>query len=111
MLRELCNAIWWGMMIELGVKPLEYEVHHKRLMLYHNIINSNHERITRQIIQQQQAGACPEGDYLEIEKPKKKKKVISLNFKLFHLYFATFLVQNIIFSSFFWAPSSGNVKN
>ena len=32
---------------------------------------------------------------LEIEKPK--KKVIKANFKLFHLYFATFLVGNIIF--------------
>ena len=29
---------------------------------------------------------------LEIEKPKKKKKVIRANIKLFHLYFATFLV-------------------
>ena len=38
---------------------------------------------------------------LEIEKQKKKKKVIRANFKLFHLYFATFLVQNIIFSAIF----------
>ena len=29
---------------------------------------------------------------LEIEKPSKKKKVIRANFKLFHIYFATFLV-------------------
>ena len=34
---------------------------------------------------------------LEIE--KQKKKVIRANFKLFHLYFATFLVDNIIFSA------------
>ena len=33
---------------------------------------------------------------LEIEK---QKKVIRANFKLFHLYFATFLVKNIIFSA------------
>ena len=38
---------------------------------------------------------------LEIEKQKKKKKVIRANFKLFHLYFATFLVGNIIFSDVF----------
>ena len=37
------------------------------------------------------------GPPLEIEKQKKKKKVIRANFKLFHLYFATFLVENIIF--------------
>ena len=38
---------------------------------------------------------------LEIEKPK--KKVIRANFKLFHLCFATFLVENITFSAIFWA--------
>ena len=35
---------------------------------------------------------------LEIEKPK---KVIKANFKLFHLYFATFSVGYIIFSAIF----------
>ena len=50
------------------------------------------------------SGACPGGGPrglgpppLEIE--KQKKKVIRANFKLFHLYFATFLVENIIFSA------------
>ena len=41
---------------------------------------------------------------LEIEKQKKKKekkKVIRTNIKLFHLYFATFLVENVIFSANF----------
>ena len=42
---------------------------------------------------------------LEIEKQKKKKKkkkkVIRANIKLFHLYFATFLVENVFFSSSF----------
>ena len=53
------------------------------------------------------AGACPGGGAqgawppLEIEKQKKKKKVIRANVKLFHLYFATFLVENIIFSTIF----------
>ena len=53
------------------------------------------------------AGACPGGGGqgalpppLEIEK-QKKKKVIRANLKLFHLYFATFLVENIIFSVVF----------
>ena len=35
------------------------------------------------------------------KKKKKKKKVIRANIKLFHLYFATFLVENIIFSASF----------
>ena len=52
------------------------------------------------------AGACPGGGKglpppppPEIE--KQKKKVIRANFKLFHLYFATFLVENVIFSAIF----------
>ena len=43
---------------------------------------------------------------IEIEKQKKnnkKKKVIRANIKLIHLYFATFLVENVIFSASFWA--------
>ena len=54
------------------------------------------------------AGACPGGGPrglappLEIEKQKKKKKkVIRANIKLFHLYFATFSAENIIFSASF----------
>ena len=38
---------------------------------------------------------------LEIE--KQKKKVNGANIKLFHLYFATFLVENVIFSAIFGA--------
>ena len=34
---------------------------------------------------------------------KAKKKVIRANFELFHLYLATFLVENVIFSAIFWA--------
>ena len=52
-------------------------------------------------------GACPGGGAkepapppLEIEKPK-KKKVIKANITLFHLYFATFLVENFIFLASF----------
>ena len=56
-------------------------------------------------------GACPGGGPkglgppLKIEKQKKKKKkkkkVIRANIKLFHLYFATFLVENVFFSASF----------
>ena len=34
---------------------------------------------------------------------KLKKKVIRANFKLFHIYFCTFLVENVILSAIFWA--------
>ena len=57
------------------------------------------------------SGACPGGwgkgpsppPSLEIEKQKKKQRSSEqfLNCKLFHLYFATFLVGNIILSAIF----------
>ena len=28
---------YWGLLIELGMRPIEYIIHSKRLMLYHNI--------------------------------------------------------------------------
>ena len=46
-------------------------------------------------------GTCPPP--LEIKKTN-KKKVIRANVKLFHLYFATFLVENVIFSDSDFAP-------
>ena len=43
MLRKLYNVPpstpYWGLLIELGMKPIEYKIHYKRLMLYHNIIS------------------------------------------------------------------------
>ena len=42
------------------------------------------------------------GGPLEFEKQKKKKKkVIRANIKLFHLYFATFSIENVFFSASF----------
>ena len=38
---------------------------------------------------------------IEKQKKKKKKKGHQRKFKVFHLYFATFLVENIIFSAVF----------
>ena len=53
-LRRICkmpeSTPYWGILIELGVVQIEYEVHQKRLMLYHNIVNSSDERIIKQIV-------------------------------------------------------------
>ena len=48
-------------------------------------------------------GACPGGGGLPppLEIEKQKKKVIRANLKLVHLYLATFLVVNTIFSPIF----------
>ncbi len=74
-LRQLMNlppsTPYWGLLIELGIKPLEYEVHYKRLMLYHNIMNSDDARIAKQVICQQRKFATPIGFYQEIIKSAK----------------------------------------
>ena len=31
---------YWGLLIELGMRPIEYIIHSRILMLYHNIINT-----------------------------------------------------------------------
>ena len=45
MLRKIYNVPQstpcWGLLIELGMKPIVYMIRSKRLMLYHNIINTN----------------------------------------------------------------------
>ena len=71
-LRRICkmpeSTPYWGILIELGVVPIEYEVHQKRLMLYHNIINSSDERITKQIVSQQCEYQRQHGFYNEVRK-------------------------------------------
>ena len=57
---------YWGMLSELGLKPLEYEVHYKRLMLFHNIQNSSDKRIAKQVIEQQKKYKIPNCFYEEI---------------------------------------------
>ena len=46
-------------------------------------------------------GAAPPLEIEKQKKNKKKNKVIRANIKLFHLYFATFLVENIFYSAIF----------
>ena len=38
---------YWGLLIELGMKPIEYRIHSKRLMLHHNIINTKTKILSR----------------------------------------------------------------
>ena len=42
-----------GLLIELGMKPIEYIIHFKIIMLYHNIINTKTEKLSKDIIEQQ----------------------------------------------------------
>ena len=44
-----------GLIIETGVWPAVRRINHSSLMLYHNIINSNKDRLAKYIIQEQRA--------------------------------------------------------
>ena len=44
-----------GLMIKTGVRPAEQIINYIALMLYHNIINSSKDRLTKQKIQEKRA--------------------------------------------------------
>ena len=54
------------MLSKLGLNPSEYEIHCKRLMLFHNIENSSDKRIAKQVIEQQKKYKIPNCFYEEI---------------------------------------------
>lgn len=71
-LRKLFNVPattpYWGMLYELGIKPIEYVIHQKRLMLFHSLINSSEARIAKRVVVQQEKYDIPQGFYEEIKK-------------------------------------------
>ena len=61
---------YWALLIELGMRPIEYIIHSKRLMLYHSIINTKTKRLCEEIIEQQMIYQIKGGFYEEIQKSK-----------------------------------------
>ena len=59
---------YWGLLIELSMRPIEYIIHSKRLILYHSIINTKTKRLYKDIIKQQMIYQIKEGFYEEIQK-------------------------------------------
>ena len=59
---------YWGLLIELGMRSIEYIIHFKRLMLYHNIINTKTKRLCKDIIEKQMIYQIKGGFYEEIPK-------------------------------------------
>ena len=74
MLRKIYNVPpstpYWVLLIELGMKPIEYIIHSKRKMLYHNIINTKTKRLSKDIIEQQMIYQIKGGFYEEIQMSK-----------------------------------------
>ena len=57
-----------GLLIELGMTPIKYIIHSKRLMLYHSIINTKTKILCKDIIEQQMIYQIKGGFYEEIQK-------------------------------------------
>ena len=74
MLRKIYNVPpstpYSAYLIELGMKPIEYIIHSKRLILYHNIINTQTKYYKKYIIEQQMSYQIKGGFYEEIQKSK-----------------------------------------
>ena len=67
-LRKIYYLTSYPILIELGMKPIEYIIHSKRLMLYHNIINTKTTRVSKYIIGQQMSQQIKGGFYEERQK-------------------------------------------
>ena len=74
MLRKIYNVppltLYWGFLIELGMKPIEHIIQFKRLMLYPNIINTKTKILSKDIIEQQMIDQIKGGFYEEIQSSK-----------------------------------------
>ena len=46
---------YWGLLYELNIMPIMYRITYKRMMLYHNIINSDERREIKKVVQEQEA--------------------------------------------------------
>ena len=47
---------YWGMLYELDIIPIRLHIIYKRLMVYHNMMNSDDERVAKKIIKEQERG-------------------------------------------------------
>ena len=45
---------YWGMLYELDIIPIRLHITYKRLMVYHNMMNSDDERVAKRIIKEQE---------------------------------------------------------
>ena len=68
---------YWGMIKETGWWPFEYVIKFKKLMLYHNIMRSEDNRLTKKVIEQQKIYGYRECWYGEV-----KEMAEELNIKL-----------------------------
>jgi hypothetical protein len=59
---------YWGLINELGVMPIISRLTYKKLMLYHNIINSDEDRIAKHLVREQERRGIEECWFGEVKK-------------------------------------------
>ena len=51
---------YWGMLHELGILPITLSLTYRKLMLYHNLINSDEERVAKVLVEAQEKSEITE---------------------------------------------------
>ena len=59
---------YWGMLAEFGIWTMRKRVMYKKMSLYHNIINSKGNRLSKQVIEEQIRTKVENGWYKEVER-------------------------------------------
>ena len=59
---------YWGVVCELGIRPIKLTLLYKKLMLYHNFINSDDERKVRTLVEAQKESGIEQCWYAEVRK-------------------------------------------
>ena len=57
---------YWGMLHELGIAPIILSLTYQKLMLYHNLINSDDERIAKKVVEAQENSGLDKCWYAEV---------------------------------------------
>ena len=59
---------YWGMLHELGILPIMLSLTYQKLMLYHNLINSDDERVGKMVVEAQENSGLDKCWYDEVRK-------------------------------------------
>ena len=59
---------YWGIICELGIRPIMLTLLYKKLMLYHNLMNSDEERMAKKLVEVQKESKIEQCWYAEMRK-------------------------------------------
>ena len=62
---------YWGLLYEMKMQPVRMEILYRKLMLYHSIINSDNDRMTKQLMTEQETRQQPDCWFSELKETAK----------------------------------------